>query len=47
MKLNPPSFVSNEKTYELWKTEIKAMEKINPFTSANRFCGLCVMSSEI
>ena len=36
MKLNPPSFVSNEKTHELWKTEIKAWELVTDVPKARR-----------
>ena len=36
MKLNPPSFVSNEKTYERWKTEIKAWELVTDVPQAKR-----------
>ena len=38
MKLNPPSFVSNEKMYERvrWKTEIKAWELVTDLPKAKR-----------
>ena len=36
MKLNPPSFVSNEKTYEQCKTEIKAWELVTDVQKAKR-----------
>ena len=36
MKLNPPSFVGNEKTYERWKIEIKAWELVTDVPQAKR-----------
>ena len=36
MKLNPPSFVSKEKSYERWKTEVKAWEMVTDVPQAKR-----------
>ena len=39
-KLNPLSFVSNEKTYEWWKSEITAWELVNDLPKAKTGTGI-------
>ena len=36
LKLSPPRFVSNEKTYERWKTKVKAWELVTDVPKAKR-----------